>query len=125
MKPLGTDIIVINGTIVRLVRVETHNRKRTVATRRTADRKWAASLSYRVGHLEASEHALDGVAVPVEYGREAEFPTPVDLRRDVGGNAFRFDLAANGIAVVAAVAVRDVGLGLSAAERSAMLPPVR
>ncbi len=37
--------------------------------------------------LEASDHALDGVAIAVEVGREAILPAVVCLMRDVGCGA--------------------------------------
>ena len=61
--------------------------------------------------LEASEHTLDRVAIAVEVGREAVLPAPVDLWRDVGCSALALDLAANGIAVIALVAMEDFGGG--------------
>lgn len=60
--------------------------------------------------LEAAERALDGVAVLVERGREAGFVSAVRFRRDVGRCALRFDLAANLVAVIAFVAMQDLGL---------------
>ena len=59
--------------------------------------------------LEASEHALDGVAVAIERGREAVFPAPVDLGWDIRRGALALDLAADGVAVVALVAIHDDG----------------
>lgn len=61
--------------------------------------------------LEAPEHALDGVAIAVEIGREAVLPTAVDLGRDVRRGALALDLATDGIAVIPLVAVQDVGGG--------------
>jgi hypothetical protein len=61
--------------------------------------------------LEASEHALDGVAVTIEDGREAVFPSPIDLGRNVGRRAPAFDLATDGVAVVALVTVQNIGRG--------------
>ena len=61
--------------------------------------------------LEAPEHALDGVAVAVEIGREAIFPAAVGFGRDVRRGALALDLAADGIAVVALVTVQDRGGG--------------
>lgn len=59
--------------------------------------------------LEASEHAFDGIAVAVEGRREAVFPAPVDLGRDVRRGAPALDLATDGIAVIALVATQDRG----------------
>ena len=59
--------------------------------------------------LEASEHALDGVAVAIEGRGEAVFPEPVGLGRDVGRGALALDLATHGIAVIALVATEDGG----------------
>ena len=61
--------------------------------------------------LEAPEHALDGVAVAVEIGREAIPPATVDLGWDVGCGALALDLATDGIAVIALVAMQDFGGG--------------
>ncbi len=57
--------------------------------------------------LDAPEHALDGVAVAIERGRETRFPEPVDLGRNVGCRPHGLDLAANGVAIIALVAVQD------------------
>ena len=59
--------------------------------------------------FDPSEHALDGVAVPVKAGREAVLPASVGLGRDVGRRASGFDLSADGVAVVALVPVQDRG----------------
>ena len=56
--------------------------------------------------LEAAEHAFDRVAVAVERGREAWLPAPVRLRRDVGDDARSLDLPADGVAVIAFVAMK-------------------
>lgn len=61
--------------------------------------------------LEAPEHALDGVAVAVEIGREAILPAAVDLGRDVGSSALALDLATDGVAVIPLVAMQDFGGG--------------
>lgn len=57
--------------------------------------------------LDPSEHAFDCVAILVERGREAVLPFSVRLGRYVRGGACRFDLGANGIAVVALVAMHQ------------------
>lgn len=57
--------------------------------------------------LEAAEHALDGIAVAIEVGREAVLPAPVGLGRDVRCDALALDLAAHGVTVVALVAVQN------------------
>ena len=59
--------------------------------------------------LEAAEHALDGIALAVEDGRKAVFPTPVGFGRNVWGGAFAFDLSTHGVAVISFVAMKDVG----------------
>ena len=61
--------------------------------------------------LDPSEHAFDGLAVAIEGGREAAFPTPVGVGRNVRGSALALDLATDGIAVVALVAIEDIGRG--------------
>lgn len=61
--------------------------------------------------LEAPEHALDGVTVAVEDGREAVLPASIDLGRDIRRGAQALDFAADGVAVVALVAVQDGGFG--------------
>ena len=65
------------------------------------------SGSYPAEVLEPAEHALNGVAVPVEVRREAVLPLPVCLRRDVGESAALPDLTTNGVAVVALVGVQQ------------------
>ncbi len=67
--------------------------------------------------LEAAEHALDGIAVAVEDGREAVFPAAVALGRNVRRDPQVLDLSANGIAIVALVAVQDVGCGHAVEQR--------
>lgn len=79
-----------------------------------------ALRSYRVDPpevLQAAEHALDGVAVAVEEGREAALPFAIDLRRNVRRRAALLDLPPDGIGVVALVAVQGV------ASRQAFEPP--
>ena len=61
--------------------------------------------------LEAAEHAFDGVAVTIEDRRETVFPAAIGLGRDIGGSALAFDFAANGVTVIAFVAVQDRGRG--------------
>src|SRR5438477_2596370 len=57
--------------------------------------------------LEASEHALDRIAVTIEPRREAVLPTSIGFRWDVGDHALALDLLADSVAVVALVAVQD------------------
>jgi hypothetical protein len=52
---------------------------------------------------------IDGVSLTLEIRREAALPPTVRLRRDVRCSTFAFDLVANGIAVIALVAVQNVG----------------
>ena len=59
--------------------------------------------------LQATEHALDGVAVSMEDGREAILPASVRLGRDVRHRALSLDLSVDGIAVITLVAVQDRG----------------
>jgi len=59
--------------------------------------------------LEAPEHAFDRVAIAVEIGREAVLPAPVELGRDVGCGAAVLDLGADGVGIVALIAVQDFG----------------
>ncbi len=61
--------------------------------------------------LEAAEHALDGVSVAIEIGREAVLPSPVGLGRDVRRGALALDLATDGVAVIALVTMQDFGGG--------------
>ena len=61
--------------------------------------------------LEAAEHAFDGVSMAIKVGREAALPAAVGLGRDVGCGAFALDLAAHGVAVVALVAMQELGAG--------------
>lgn len=53
--------------------------------------------------LEASEHALDGIAPAVEDRAEARFPAPIALGRNVGRRVPRLDSRAHCIRVVAAI----------------------
>ena len=57
--------------------------------------------------LEASEHALDRIAVTIEPRREAVFPASIGFGRNVGNHALALDLPADGVAVVALVTVQD------------------
>jgi hypothetical protein len=59
--------------------------------------------------LEATEHALDGIAVAVEIGGKAVLPAPICLGRDIRSRAHGFDFAADGVAVVAFVAMQKLG----------------
>ena len=59
--------------------------------------------------LQAAEHALDGVAGAVEDRREAVFPAPVGLGRDVGHCATLLHLTADRVAIVTLVAMEDAG----------------
>jgi len=61
--------------------------------------------------LETAEHALDGVAVAVEIGREAVLPAAIDLGRNVRCGTLALDLATDGVAVIAFVAMQDFGGG--------------
>jgi hypothetical protein len=61
--------------------------------------------------LEAPEHALDGVAVAVEVGREAVFSAPVGLGRNVRRGTLAFDFATDGVAVIPLVAMQDFSAG--------------
>lgn len=61
--------------------------------------------------FEAAKHALDGVAVAVEMGREAILPVAVGLWRDVRRGALALDLATDGIAVIPLVAMENFGGG--------------
>jgi len=79
--------------------------------------------------LEASEHALDGVAVAVQVGREAVLPTSVSLRWNIRSSPLALDFAADDVAVIRLVAVQDRAAGMwssraSAAVQSATWPPV-
>jgi len=59
--------------------------------------------------LETAEHALDGVAVAVEIGREAVLPAAIGLGRNVRCGTLALDLATDGVAVIAFVAMQDFG----------------
>ncbi len=67
--------------------------------------------------FEAAEHTFDGVAVAIEGGREAVFPTPIGLGRNVRRGAHALDLAPNRVAVIPLVAVQDRGPGHLVKER--------
>lgn len=57
--------------------------------------------------LEATEHALDGVAAFIEGLGEAAFPTPVRLGRDVRDRALPLDQVTDCIAVIGFVSEHD------------------
>lgn len=61
--------------------------------------------------LDPSEHAFDGIAVAIEDGREAGLPAPVSLGWNVRRSPPAFDLASDRVAVVALVAIEDIGRG--------------
>ena len=61
--------------------------------------------------LEATDHSLDGVEPAIEGGREAGFPEPVALRRDVRRGSRLLDPPAQAVAVIALVAMDDPGHG--------------
>ena len=61
--------------------------------------------------LEAPEHALDGVTVAVEIGRETILPAPVGLRWDVRRGTLALDLATDGVAVIPLITMQDFGAG--------------
>ena len=67
--------------------------------------------------LDASEHALDGVAIAIKGWREAVFPAPVGFGRNVRRGALALDLAADGVAVIALVAIQDPGPGHAVEQR--------
>lgn len=67
--------------------------------------------------LDASEHALDGVAIAIEGRRETVFPAPVCLGWNVRRGTHALDLAADRIAVIALVAMQDLGPGHLVEER--------
>lgn len=57
--------------------------------------------------LDATEHALNRIAVSVEEGREAVLPFPVRLGRDIGERAASANLLPDGVAVIAFVGMQD------------------
>ena len=59
--------------------------------------------------FQAAEHALDGIAVTIEVGREAILPASVDLGRDVRRGPLALDLSADSITVIPLVAVQNFG----------------
>lgn len=61
--------------------------------------------------LDASELALDGVAVAVEGGREVVLPASIGLWRDIRRDALALDLAADGVTVIPLVAMQGRRLG--------------
>lgn len=61
--------------------------------------------------LETAEHALDGVTIAIEEGREAILPAPVGLGRDIRGGSLAFDFAPDGVAVIPFVAMQDRSCG--------------
>lgn len=61
--------------------------------------------------LDAPEHALDGVAIAVEVGREAVLPASIGLRRDIRRGILALDLATDGVAVMLLVTMQYRRLG--------------
>lgn len=61
--------------------------------------------------FQPAEHPFDGVSVSVKDWREAVFPFPVGLGRDVRHCATILDLAADGVGVIALVGVENVADG--------------
>jgi hypothetical protein len=61
--------------------------------------------------LEATEHALDGVAAFVEGLAEAAFPDAIALGRDVGDRALFLDQVTDAVAVAGTVGVDDAAPG--------------
>jgi hypothetical protein len=61
--------------------------------------------------LDPSVHALDGIAVAIEDGREAGLPAPIGLGWNVRRGTLALNFATDGVAVVALVAIEDVGRG--------------
>ena len=59
--------------------------------------------------FEPPKHALDRVAITVEVGREATLPHSGGLGRDVGCGPLALDFVADGVGVIALVAVQDLG----------------
>ena len=57
--------------------------------------------------LQATEHALDGVAITIEERREAVLPFAIGLGRDVWHRSAILDLPTDGGAIIALVAVQD------------------
>ncbi len=61
--------------------------------------------------LQPAEHPFDGVPVSVKDWREAIFPFPVGLGRDVRHRAAILDLATDSVGVIAFVGVANVAGG--------------
>src|SRR4030088_3292461 len=57
--------------------------------------------------FQASEHALDRIAVTIQPRREAVLPASIGFGRNVGNHALALDLPADGVAVVALITVQD------------------
>ena len=79
------------------------------AARKLIARRSSHLEAMRLEVLQATEHALDGVAASIEDGREAILPASVRLGRDVRHRTLSLDLSADGIAVITLVAVQDRG----------------
>jgi|TARA_R100000501_G_scaffold18326_1_gene37702 hypothetical protein len=54
-----------------------------------------------------AEHAFDGVATFAEHFREAAFPAPVGLGRDIRNRALALDQIANGVAIIGFVSMNE------------------
>lgn len=61
--------------------------------------------------LEAAKHVFDGVSVAIEAGREAVFPSPIGLRRDVWRDTLTLNLATDSVAVITLVGMQERGGG--------------
>ncbi len=60
--------------------------------------------------LDPAKHAFNGVPAFVKRRGEAVFPYPVTFGRNVRCHAHGFDLAADSIAVITLVAMKDIAL---------------
>lgn len=61
--------------------------------------------------LEATEHALDSVAMAIKVWGEAAFPDAVGFRRDVRRRSLGLDLPTYGIGIITLVAMDEIGRG--------------
>jgi len=70
--------------------------------------------------LETTKHALDGIAVAVEEGAEAAFPSAIFLKRDVRYGTAAFDQAANGVCVIGFVGEHKSTFGHGPEQRQSL-----
>ncbi len=125
-RPADRARLIVGGSFSR---AGAHIQQPTVAARRTTSedvgRPPVAAGRNMAEVLEAAEHALDGVPVAGDEGREAALPAPMGRRRDVRQRDAGLDSPADRIGVACRVGVDDPAGRHGAQERAVgRLPPV-